>query len=64
LKFFRGSQDRTLASREFIEFPQDIPKVPLKIFLHRTTFAVPLRVLIGRGGQPVVGAAEKILPER
>ena len=45
-------------------FPQDVAKVSLEIFLHRTAFAVPFRALIGRGGQSIVGATEKILPER
>jgi hypothetical protein len=64
LKFFLGSQGGTLAGREFIELPQDISKIPLEIFLHRTAFAVPFRALIGRRGQSIVDPAEKVLPER
>jgi hypothetical protein len=52
-----------LAGHEFVEFPQDIPKVSLEIFLHRTAFAVPFGTFIGGRREPVVWTAEEILAQ-
>jgi len=36
----------TLSCIQLVEFTTDVPKVPLKIFLHGTSFAIPFRALI------------------
>ncbi len=54
---------RSPAVAQLGEFPLNVAKVALKVFLDGTTVAIPLRAEVGIRGQAVIGSPEEIPAE-